>query len=405
MLPFTRSRILGLAFALCLAGTAGMSASAAPPIGATSLDRFILAQMRWSHIPGLSAVVVKNGAIVWRGAYGFRDAAKKHPVTPDTLFELASVSKTVLAVAVLQLVEQGKLGLDGDVSGALPFRVRNPNFPDRTITLRMLLGHVSGIVDNWPVIKVHSVENADAPVSLRDWFSGYLTPEGAWYSKEANFSRNPPGTAFTYSNQAAALSALAVEGASGEPFDRYCRDHIFAPLDMTETSYRLAELDPAHIAMPQVWQGGRFVELGHHGFPDYPAGTLRTSAPQLAHFLLMVMNGGEYPRPDLARLRMPVRQRSEPTFSAQRRIGWTCAQKSRHDYSGTRNQHAIADVQCVAGACLECGPPLGVCALDLRHTHCSEGRRHEAACSIKLWLRGAGAAYRPVRGAARHRAA
>jgi CubicO group peptidase (beta-lactamase class C family) len=294
MVPFMRSRILSIAFALSLACTSGMFASAVSPLGFTPLDRFILAQMQWAHIPGLSAVIVKDGRIVWQGAYGFRDSAKKHPVTPDSLFELASVSKTVLAVAVLQLVEQGKLALDGDVSAALPFRVRNPNFPDRPITLRMLLAHVSGIMDNWPVIKAHSVENADAPVSLSDWFRGYLTAGGAWYSREANFSRNPPGRAFTYSNQAAALSALAVEGTSGERFDRYCQAHIFAPLGMPETSYRLAELDPSHIAMPQAWDRGSFVELGHHGFPDYPAGTLRTSAPQLAHFLLMVMNGGAY---------------------------------------------------------------------------------------------------------------
>jgi CubicO group peptidase (beta-lactamase class C family) len=83
------------------------------------------------------------------------------------------------------------------------------------ITLRMLPGHVSGIVDNWPVIKAHSVENADAPVSLRDWFSGYLTSDGAWYSKKGTFARTVPGTAFMYSNQAAALSALAVDGVSG----------------------------------------------------------------------------------------------------------------------------------------------------------------------------------------------
>jgi CubicO group peptidase (beta-lactamase class C family) len=288
-----RSRTLCLAFALFVVWAVGTPASAAQRAGPSSLDRFILAQMLWSHTPGLSAVIVKNGTIVWQGAYGFRDAAMTHPVTPDTLFELASLSKTVLAVAVLQLVEQGKLALDNDVSAALPFKVRNPNFPDRPITLRMLLGHVSGIVDNWPLIKAHSVENADAPVSLSEWFRGYLTSGGAWYSKEANFSRNPPGTAFTYSNQAAALSALAVEKASGEPFDRYWREHIFTPLGMRETSYRLAELDPSHIAMPQAWYGRSFVELGHHGFPGYPAGTLRTSAPQLARFLLMVMNGGE----------------------------------------------------------------------------------------------------------------
>jgi CubicO group peptidase (beta-lactamase class C family) len=250
--------------------------------------------MQWSHTPGLSAVIVKGGAIVWQGAYGFRDAAATRPVTPDTLFELASLSKTVLAVAVMQLVEAGKLVLDADVSEALPFEVRNPHFPDRPITLHMLLGHVSGIVDNWPVIKANSVENADAPVSPHDWFTGYLTPGGTYYSREANFADRAPGTAFAYSNQAAALSALAVERVGGEPFDRYCREHIFRPLGMTETSYRLADLDRSHIAIPQAWRSGGFVDLGHHGFPDYPAGTLRTSAPQLARFLLMFMNGGEY---------------------------------------------------------------------------------------------------------------
>ena len=289
-----RSRTHCLVFALCVVCASGMPASAIPPIGPSPLDRFILTQMQLSHTPGLSAVIVKDGAIAWQGAYGFRDAAATQPVTPDTLFELASLSKTVLAVTILQLVEQGRLALDSDVSVALPFKVRNPNFPDQPITLRMLLGHVSGIVDNWPVIKAHSVENADAPVSLRDWFIGYLTSGGTWYSKEANFARNAPGTAFTYSNQAAALGALAVEVASGEPFDRYCREHIFTPLGMSETSYRLADLDLSHIAIPQAWYGGGFVELGHQGFPDYPAGTLRTSAPQLARFLLMVLNCGEY---------------------------------------------------------------------------------------------------------------
>jgi CubicO group peptidase (beta-lactamase class C family) len=289
-----RSRTLCLAFTLHAVCATGIAAAIPPSIGASPLDRFILAQMQGSHTPGLSAVIVKDGAIAWQGAYGFRDAAATQPVTSDTLFELASLSKTVLAVAVLQLVEQGRLALDSDVSTALPFTVRNPNFPDWPITLRMLLGHVSGIVDNWPVIRAHSVENADAPVSLRDWFSGYLTSGGPWYSKKGNFARNAPGTAFTYSNQAAALGALAVEGASGEPFDGYCREHIFTPLGMRETSYRLAGLDLSHIAIPQAWYGGGFEELGHHGFPDYPSGTLRTSAPQLARFLLMVMNGGEY---------------------------------------------------------------------------------------------------------------
>jgi CubicO group peptidase (beta-lactamase class C family) len=177
------SRTLCLAFALFVVWAAGTPASAVQPAARSPLDRFILAQTQWSNTPGLSAVIVKNGTIAWQGAYGFRDAAALDPVTPDTLFELASLSKTVLAVAVLQLVEQGKLALDSDVSAVLPFKVRNPNFPDRPITLRMHLGHVSGIVDNWPVIKAHSVENTDAPVSLRKMVIRDMSMRRIWHGE------------------------------------------------------------------------------------------------------------------------------------------------------------------------------------------------------------------------------
>jgi CubicO group peptidase (beta-lactamase class C family) len=339
ILPGRNCTRLCVVFALCAAAALTARVPAAPPdFGAvpSSLDSFILAQMRRSHTPGLSALIVKDGAIAWQRAYGFRDAAATSPVTSDTLFELASISKTVLSVAVMQLVEQGKLALDGDVSDILPFPVRNPGFPGRPITLHMLLGHVSSIVDNWPVIEAHSVENADAPISLRDWFSGYLTPGGPYYAQDANFARSPPGTAFAYSNQAVALSALAVESVSGVPFDQYCREHIFLPLGMTETSYRLADLDRAHIAIPQVWTGDAFKQLGHHGFPDYPVGALRTSAPQLARFLLMFMNGGEYQG---ARLLAPatVRQMRTPQYpTLEPAIGiiWFISRQGGDEYVG-----------------------------------------------------------------------
>jgi CubicO group peptidase (beta-lactamase class C family) len=262
-------------------------------LGSSPLDDYIRGQMALSHAPGLSAAIVKGGQIAWKAAYGFRDAAQAIPVTSDTLFQLASVSKTVLSVAVMQLVEQGKLALDDDVDNSLPFMVRNPSFPSTAITYHMLLSHVGSINDNWPVIDGMTVTNMDAPISLIDWFTGYFTPGGAYYSKTGNFTTSAPATMFSYSNQGTALVGLLVERISGTPYDQYCRQHIFQPLGMTETSYRLADLDPSHIAIPQMWNGTSYDELGHHGYPDYPVGTLRTSAPQLARFLLAFMNGGE----------------------------------------------------------------------------------------------------------------
>src|SRR5256885_747552 len=85
----------------------------------------------------------------------------------------------------------------------------------------------SGAADDWPIIDMHSVDDGDAPISLSDWYTGYFTPGGAYYSATANFSKAAPGTAFAYSNQASALTALIAERITGVPFDQWCKQRIF----------------------------------------------------------------------------------------------------------------------------------------------------------------------------------
>src|SRR5262249_39910534 len=115
---------------------------------------------------------------------------------------------------------------------------------------------------------------------------------GGAYSQGHAWSSSQPGTAFDYANEGSAMLGLLVERASGQPFDQYCREHLFAPLGMTETSYRLADLDVAHVAMPEEWSGTSFTATGHPGHPEYPVVTLRTSARQLGRYLIAFIDGG-----------------------------------------------------------------------------------------------------------------
>jgi CubicO group peptidase (beta-lactamase class C family) len=260
----------------------------------TSLDQYIETKLTQAHMPGLSAAIVKNGEIVWTGAYGFSRAYTQQPVTSETLFMLASVSKTIVAVAVMQIQEDGRLDLDTDINTYLPFHVVNPNFPETPITPRMLLTHTSSIADNWPVMQSLYVQG-DSSLPLGQFLQDYLTPGGAYYSPTQNFYAEEPGTASHYSNIGATLAAYLVEAITGIPFDTYCTSHIFEPLGMTETFWHLAGLDQSHIAMPYGYSkiGHFYHPYGFYGYPDYPDGELRTSALQLANFLNMFIQYGE----------------------------------------------------------------------------------------------------------------
>ena len=268
-------------------------AEAAPERGAaaSALDTLITEKMTVARVPGLVAVAVKGERIVFEQGYGLASIEQGRPVTPDTLFDLASVSKTVAAVALLQLRDHGSFGLDDDADTYLPFKARSPSFPTVPITYRMLLAHTSGILDSGQAW-AHIVYGRDSPISLETFMSGYLRPEGAYYLP-GNWSGSRPGTAFVYSNSGTALEGDLAERIAEADLQTYSQQHIFAPLGMGESSWFLADLDRADIAMPyRVDASGDYVPVGYYGYPEYPSGQLRTSGHQLAQFLMMLAQGG-----------------------------------------------------------------------------------------------------------------
>ena len=255
-----------------------------PIVDTRELDPFFAAQMKAGNIPGIGIAVVRDGHLKWTKGYGLADIAAKKAVGRDTLFMLASVSKTITTVALMQLIEDPKNGvsLDDDVSVKAGFTVRNPRFTSTKITYRMLLTHTSSLIDGEKYFDAPYAKG-DSPTSLESFEKAAIADPERWQP-------NAPGEQFEYSNTAIALAGLLAEKISGQNLQTYAKAHIFDPLGMKETSYFFKGLDPSHIAQP--YDGPNLEPQGYYGYPDYPAGQIRTSAPQLAKFLEMFSEGG-----------------------------------------------------------------------------------------------------------------
>ncbi len=187
--------------------------------------RAVAKELLGRGIPGLAVAVAVDGRIVYSEGFGFADLEERVPVWPTTKFRIGSVSKPLTAVALVQLVEQGKLDLDA------PIQKYVPSFPDKgaPITTRMLAGHLGGIRH------YKDDENLSAK-----HYSNVL--EGLKIFQDDPLVA-PPGTKFSYSSYGFNLLSAVVQGASGQDFLSYMHEHVFEPLGLRST----VEDQPAEI--------------------------------------------------------------------------------------------------------------------------------------------------------------
>ena len=257
-------------------------------------DWFLTFLMKIGHFPSLSACIISNDEVIWSKGCGFYDLENRKSVTKDTLYNIASISKTITSTALMQLYEQGLFDLDDDVNDHLPFSMRNPNFPDISITFRMLLSHQSSLSEDPLEFYQYSYTfGGDSAVPLYPFLETYLVPSGSNYTSEV-WSNDSPGETFHYANIGFALIGFLVEQISGKPFDQYCIENIFLPLKMYNTSYRLSDINIESLAVPYDFSDGDYIKHEQYGYIDYPAGTVRTSISELSHFLVAHMNKGTY---------------------------------------------------------------------------------------------------------------
>jgi CubicO group peptidase (beta-lactamase class C family) len=281
-------------------------------VDTAALERFMTAQLEELHIPGLAVAIVDDTGVLFSDGYGWADLETRVPMTPDTIINVASISKTVTNAAVLQLRDQGLLALDDDVSRHLPFDVRHPAFPEAKITVRQLLTHTSGIQDGDAYYASYAC--GDPAVSLGSWVRGYLEPGGPYFDADQNFLATAPGEASSYCNVGYGLLGYLVETVSGVPFADYIQTHVFEPLGMMDSGWYLSDLNPGRHATPYAWieagsnldnalfadpsgrllEEGEFVPFCLYSFFNIPDGLVRTSVHELASFLTAHMRGGEF---------------------------------------------------------------------------------------------------------------
>jgi CubicO group peptidase (beta-lactamase class C family) len=242
------------------------------------LDGYMPYALHTGDIAGAVVAIVKDGQVLTERGYGYSDVAKRTPVDPKrTLFRPGSVSKLFTWTAVMQLVEQGKIDLNADINRYLDFKI--PARDGKPITMRNLMQHVAGFEEQAKWVISSDVHAPSFEALLKRW-----TPRQVF----------EPGTTPAYSNYGASLAGYIVQRVSGEAFDSYVEKHIFAPLDMQLSSFR--QPLPANLA-PLMSKG--YAQASEPARPfeivgPAPAGSLSSTADDMAHFMIAHLQDGEY---------------------------------------------------------------------------------------------------------------
>ena len=262
-----------------------------------------------SRLPGVSMVVLDNTKILYQKSLGYSDVESQRPYDAETVQTIGSVSKTLIAFAIMKAQELGKLDMDDPINDYLPFEIIHPEYPNTPITIRHLAQHTSGISDEASYLKAYVLkypdqdysrlpetaqeyievikENTDIPYS--EYLENVLSTNGKWYTGE-NFTKDKPGTRYAYSNIGATLAALVVENATGASFSDFTAQFAFSPLGMNMTSWEKSEANKTHFATRYFPEGT--------AVPDYhlittPDGGLATNTSDFALYLMEMLNGAQ----------------------------------------------------------------------------------------------------------------
>jgi CubicO group peptidase (beta-lactamase class C family) len=260
--------------------------------GPAALSQFFTDVIARGDVPGIVAIVVSPDKVLYHEAFGKMNVAKNTPMAKDTIFRIASMTKAVTSVGVMQLVEQGKIGLDDPVSKYLP-RLASPQVfskvdeesgtyetkpATRPITIRQLLTHTSGIGYSW---SDHGLAIAQKKT-------------GATNDSELPLV-NEPGAQWTYGASTRVLGEL-VEKLTGEKIDAYIDAHIASPLGMRDTTYTVPKPKYSRVVTLNQKANGKIAETQN---PDPIPATIRgdgglfSTAADYSRFVQMILNKGQ----------------------------------------------------------------------------------------------------------------
>ena len=257
--------------------------AALPADKIAKIEVAVTALMSSKHIPALSVAVVSDNQLRWQSGYGMADLENSVPVKAATVYRIASVAKPITAVAVMQLVERGKLDLDA------PIQKYVPTFPTKPwpITTHQLLGHLSGIRN----YKQNEFPNQYDSTRL---YTSLTESLNIFKDDPLDFE---PGTKYSYTTFGYILLGAVIEGASGMSYVDYMRENVFKPAKMIHT-----QADNVYDIIPNRARGyhpkvyGKFdgnlrnADLADTSY-KIPAGGLVSTVEDLANFAIAVQNG------------------------------------------------------------------------------------------------------------------
>lgn len=334
MKPKNASLIFLFAWALALAPTARAQQSAAPdPAKLAEIHAAMEAEIAAHHAAGVVTLVMHNGKITHHDAAGMADRENKIPMKTDSVFWIASMTKSVSVAAILTLADEGRLSLDEPASNYLPelkdLKLKDGKAPARPIVLRDLMSHTAGIA--FPPRKA-----TDGAHSLKSYTAELIKAPLAF----------EPGAAYEYGFGITVAGRIA-ELVSGQPFDAFVQERILDPLGMTDTSFHPDERLRARFAKTyKTAEDGKGLALTYNTFvtPEpavrrmtEPSGGLFSTAGDMAKFYQMILNGGMHDGKRIVS-KASINEMTKPHSAGGKPItyglGWQTAQKGFSEKAG-----------------------------------------------------------------------
>jgi CubicO group peptidase (beta-lactamase class C family) len=260
-----------------------LSADAAQAVSAALEDL-----ARKHHVPGLMFGLVADGALRWTKAIGLADIEAKRPVTPDTGFRIASMTKNITALAILMLRDAGKVALDAPVGDYVPEfgKLKLPTADSKPVSLRDLLNHSAGLVTDDPW--------GDRQLGISPADFTRMIQAGALFAQ-------PPGIAFEYSNLGFALLGRVISNVTGVRYQDYIADKLLRPLGMSATTFDFFAVPAAQRATGYRWAHERWSPEAAEPDGEFGAmGGLVTSAADYARYVAFLLSAWP-PRDDADR--------------------------------------------------------------------------------------------------------
>ncbi|AZB08022.1 class A beta-lactamase-related serine hydrolase [Chryseobacterium sp. G0162] len=271
-----------------------------------SLDVEINKIYQQGNFNGFSVAIVNDQSTLYQKGFGFSDIKEKKPYTLNTIQNIASVSKTLVGIALLKAQELGKLKLDDPIQKYLPFKTVNPNFPQKTITIRQLATHTSSILDNEFYLSKNyflkpkqnlngakltfddeQVFNpSDSILTMGSFLENVLSEHGKW--NENSFSTHKPGEIYEYSNVGTALAAFIIEQATGQEFSAFTKEYILKPLQMNDSGWKFEDIQFSKFS--RLYENPKTV-LPYYLSATYPDGGFITNISDLSKYLTELIKG------------------------------------------------------------------------------------------------------------------